>query len=79
MEKSRRAVANTSRARNAAGDVQLACNVPQVLDTNLEIYCLQNSLSKKKALVKALEELLRRAGMDPNKQPRISFQYDQET
>jgi len=78
MEKSRSTVANVSRARNAAGDVQLACNVPQVLDANLEVYCLQNCLSKKQALMKALEELLRRAGMDPNKQPRISFQYDQE-
>ena len=78
MEKSSRSVANISRARNAAGDIQLACNVPQVLDTNLEVYCLQNHLSKKQALVKALEELLRGAGMDPHKQPRISFQYDQE-
>ena len=79
MDDSRRTSRNRSRSRNADGDVQLACNVPQVLDVNLEVYCLQNRVSKKEVIVKAIGEFLKEAGMDPSKQPRINFQYDQET
>jgi predicted DNA-binding protein len=44
--------------------------LPVALDQNLEILCAQEGKTKNKAVIEALDVMIRKAGLQPFKQPK---------
>lgn len=51
--------------------------LPTVLDSNIEVYALQNRITKGKVIEMALFKYLKEAGLEPDKMPkRVEVEYD---
>lgn len=49
--------------------------MPPAVERNLAIYAFKAGLTKQESITRALERLLRDAGLDPTKMPTVSVTY----
>ncbi len=49
---------------------------PEILDRNLNICSLKMDLSKNDVIKRALTEFIRAQGLEPDRAPKISVQYE---
>ena len=69
---------SSTRIRSTGGrsrTVRIGAVVTEILDKNLEVYCLKVGISKQEAFKAALREFLQKNGMDPDKLPKVSISY----
>jgi len=53
--------------------IQVSYNVAETLDRNLAAYCAINGVSKTKVVNRLIGDFLRDNGLDPNREPRITY------
>jgi hypothetical protein len=57
---------------------RLTVVLPIALDSNAEIYALQNRITKGRVIEMALFEFLKKAGLEPDKMPKqLEIEYDE--
>jgi len=59
-------------------NVRFTYLLPEILYRNLEMYCFSRALNRQQVISDALTDFLRRNGMQPEKEPHVSFKYDAE-
>jgi hypothetical protein len=65
-------------SKKARKNVRFTYLLPEILYRNLETYCFSRGLSRQQVISDALTDFLRKNGMQPEKEPHVSFKYDAE-